>query len=92
MIGLLRREILHYIESTSFHDPCWNVYSFASRAEIAAEVDRLMDEFPEKRERIGVFTYVIASLPENLASAHGLIRHSRLAHVLSCLRSQHRLN
>jgi len=89
---LLRREILHHIESTFFHDPHWNVYTFASRAEIAAEVDRLMDEFPEKRERIGVFTYVMVSLPENLAFRHGLIRHSRLVGVLSSLRSPHRLN
>ena len=89
---LLRREILHQIESVSFHDPRWNVYRFASRTEIAAQVDRLMDEFPEERERIGVFTYVIASLPWNLATTHGLIRHSRLVQVLSSLRSQHSAN
>ena len=89
---LLRREILHHAESIFPHDRHWNVYRFASRAEIAPEVDRLMDEFPEKHERVGVFTYVMVSLPWNLASTHGLIQHSRLVQVLSSLRSQHRLN
>ena len=49
---LLRREILHHLETTAFYKGGWDVYSFASREEIAVQVDRVMDEFPDKYERI----------------------------------------
>jgi hypothetical protein len=63
---LLRREMLHHLEATSFYEACWNIYSYASRAEIAAEVDNLLDNCQgEWRRR--VFHYVLVTLPWNLA-------------------------
>ena len=82
---LLRREILHHLESAAFHEGRRNVCSFASRDEIAAEVDHLMDEFPDKYESIGVFSYVLITLPWNLAFKHGQVQHSRLAEALGKL-------
>jgi hypothetical protein len=79
---LLRREILHHLESTAFHEGRLNVYSFASRDEIAAEVDRMMNEFPDKYESMGVLSYVLVMLPWNLAFKHGQVQHSRLAEAL----------
>ena len=85
---LLRREILHHLESAAFHEGRRNVYSFASRDEIAAEVDHLMDEFPDKYESIGVFSYVLITLRWNLAFKHGQVQHSLLAEALGKLPSQ----
>lgn len=82
---VLRREILHHLESSASYDGRWNVYSFASRDEIAAEVDRLMGEFPDEYERLGVFSYVLVTLPWHLAFKHGLVQHSRLAGALGKL-------
>ena len=79
---LLRREILHHLESTASYESRRNVYSFASRDEIAAEVDHLMDEFPDKYESIGVFSYVLITLRWNLAFKHGQVQHSLLAEAL----------
>ena len=79
---LLRREILHHLESTAFYEGRLNVYSFASRDEIAAEVHCLMAEFPDKCRSIGVFSYVLVTLPWHLAFKHGQIQHSRLAEAL----------
>ena len=82
---LLRPEILHHLESTAFYEGRRNVYSFASRDEIAAEVDGLMNEFPHKYESIGVFSYVLVMLPWNLAFKHGQVQHSRLTEALGKL-------
>ena len=82
---LLRREILHHLESTGSHEGSRNVFSFASRDEIAAEVDRLMNEFPVEYESIGIFSYVLVTLPSHLAFKHGQVQHSRLAEVLGKL-------
>ena len=82
---LLRREILHHLESTAFYDGALNIYSFASRDEIATEVDRLMKEFPDKYKSLGVFSYVLVMLPWNLAFKHGRVQHSRLAEALDKL-------
>ena len=79
---LLRREILHHLESSAFYEGRRKVYSFASRDEIAAEVDHLMDEFPDKYESIGVFSYVLITLRWNLAFKHGQVQHSLLAEAL----------
>ena len=67
----LEHEILHHLESSAFYEGRRNVYSFVSRDEIAAEVDRLMNEFPAKYEGIGVFSYVLATLPWHLTFKHG---------------------
>src|SRR5438552_16314206 len=56
---LLRREILHHLESVCFYRAAWNIYTFASREEIAAETDRLIDEFPNKYACMGVLNYVL---------------------------------
>jgi hypothetical protein len=82
---LLRRELMHHIESTAFYEGHLNVYSFASRDEIAAEVDRLLDEFPDKYKSMGVFSYVLVLLPYNLAFKHGQVRYNRLAEALGKL-------
>jgi hypothetical protein len=82
---LLRREILHHLESTAVYEGRLNVYSFASRDEIATEVDRLMDKFPEKYASLGVFSYVLLMLPWNLAFKHDQVQYSRLAEALGKL-------
>jgi hypothetical protein len=84
---LLRREILHHLESKSGHRAWENVFSFASREEIGGEVDRLMDEFPEEFERSGVFCYVLVTLPWLLRFRHDRVRYNRLAAVFGRLPS-----
>lgn len=79
---LLRREILHHLEATSFYEADWNVYSYASRGEISAEVDRLFDDCPAKYER-KAFSHVLVLLPWELALKHGRLRYSRLTEVLA---------
>lgn len=79
---LLRREILHHLEATSFYRADWNIYTFASRAEIGAEVDRLLDVCPPEYER-GAFHHVLVMLPWELAFKHGRVRYSRLAKALA---------
>ena len=41
-----------------------------------------MDEFPDKYESIGVFSYVLITLRWNLAFKHGQVQHSLLAEAL----------
>src|SRR4029078_1262952 len=79
---LLRREILHHIESEAFYEARLYVFSFASRSEIAAEVDRLIDSFDERSKGLDVFTHVLLLLPWELAFKHGRIRYKRLATAL----------
>src|ERR1019366_207781 len=74
---LLRREMLHHLEATSFYEAGWNVYSYASRAEIAAEVDNLLDNCPAQYGGRQVFHYVLVTLPWNLAFRHKIVRSSR---------------
>jgi len=82
---LLRREILHHLESDAFYAGSLNIYSFASRDEIASEVDRMLDEFQDKYESLGVFSYVLITLPHHLAFKDGRVRYSRLAEALGKL-------
>ena len=79
---LLRREILHHLEATSFYEAYWNTYSYASRGEITAEVDRLLDSCPPEYER-GAFHHVLVLLPWELAFKHGRVGHSRLSEALA---------
>ena len=74
-----------HLESTAFYEGQLNVYSFASRDEIAAEVDHLMEEFLDKYASIGVFSYVLITVPWNLAFKYGRVRYSRLAEALGKL-------
>jgi hypothetical protein len=80
---LLRRELLRYLESTEFYRGRRNIFSFASRHEIGAELDKLLDAFQKKYESIGVFNYLLVSLSWHLRSKHGLIRYSRLSEALT---------
>jgi hypothetical protein len=82
---LLRRELLHHLESSEFHNGRLNVFAFASREEIAGEADHLINEFPEKYEGLGVFSYVLITLPWRLGFKHGLIRHGKLDEALAKL-------
>jgi hypothetical protein len=84
---LLRREILHHLESTLFYEPDCNVYTFASRKEIAAEVDFLLNDFPEDDiwGWMGVFGYVVRLLPWHIAIKHGKATRSRLEEALESL-------
>lgn len=84
---LLRRELLRHLESTELYKGQRNVFTIASREEIAAEVDRLIEEFPEEFQGAGVFVYVLVTLPWHLGFKHGLIRHSRLSEALAKLPS-----
>lgn len=79
---LLRREILHHLEATAFYEAGWNVYSYASRGEIAAQVDSLLDNCPPEFES-GVFHYVLTIVRWELAFKHGRVRYSRLAEALA---------
>ncbi len=86
---LLRREILRQLESSVVHEPGFrNVFTYASRDEIGAEVDRLLDEFPVKFERMGALIYVLVGLPWHLAFKHGFVRHSRLVQALSSMKAK----
>ena len=85
---LLRRELLRHLESTEFYKGSRNVFSFASREEISAEIDHLMDEFPDEFASSGVFKYVLVTLPWHLGFKHGLIHHSRLTEALAKLLSK----
>jgi len=82
---LLRRELLHYLESTEFHRGGRNMFKFASREQIAAEVDGLMDRFPKEHKTAGVFAYVVTALPWHLAFKHGIAEHTRLTDALAKL-------
>lgn len=79
---LLKRELLHHLESTEFYKGSLNLFSIASRKEIAAEVERLMDEFPKEHKGMGVFAFVLTALPWRLAFKHGVAEQSRLAAAL----------
>lgn len=80
---LLRRELLRHLESTEFYRGRRNIFTFASREEIAAEVDQLLEKFPDKYDRLGVFGYVLIKLPWVLGFKHGRIRYSRLTEALA---------
>ena len=81
---LLRREILRQLESTAVYEPGFqNVYTYTSRYEIAAEVDTLMQEFPHEYESMGVFSYVLITLPWHLAFKHGKVRRDSLLAALN---------
>ena len=83
---LLRREILRRLESSVVYDGPLNVYSFASREEIAAEVDRLLNEYPD--EIFNPLSYVLVCLPWHLAFKHGRVAYNRLAGALASLSSK----
>jgi hypothetical protein len=83
---LLRREILHHVESE-----CWNYYSLASREEIAAETDRLIDEFPGGDEPPGVFSYVFRNLFLYRLLKHPETKRNRLDEALAKLPAKQRL-
>ncbi len=86
---LLRREILRQLESTAVYEPDFhNVYTYASREEIAFEVDRLLDELTPEFESRGPLTYVLITLPWHLAFKHGRVRYSRLDEALRRLPGQ----
>jgi hypothetical protein len=79
---LLKRELLHYLESSESHSPS-NIFTFASRKEIAAELDRLMDEFSDKYKSLGVFSYILVKARWDLAFKHGRVKYSRLTGALA---------
>ena len=85
---LLHRELLRHLESTEVYEGRRNPFSFASREEIAAEVDQLLDEFPDKYESIGVFSYVLVTIPWHLGFKHGRIHYNRLTQALAMLTSK----
>lgn len=79
---LLRRELLHHLEATQFHAGSSNVFTFASREEIAAEVGGMIEGYQAKHEPIGVFNFVLITVQWNLAYKHGRVRYSNLAAAL----------
>jgi hypothetical protein len=82
---LLRRELLHHLESTEVYHGSLNIFAFASRREIATEVERLMDEFSDKFKSMGVFGYVLHLAPWHLAFKHGMTKYSKLNVALAKL-------
>jgi len=89
---LLRREMLRHLESTAFYEGHRNVFTFASREEIAAEIAGLLDKFSDKDEGIGVFSYILITLPWHLGFKHGRIRYSLLTKALATLPSKEATN
>jgi hypothetical protein len=85
---LLRREILRQLESAAFYEGRRNVYTFCSREEIAAEVDRLIDQFPEEYAHWGVFGWVLTNVRWHLAFRHGRVWHDRLAAAVAQMPSK----
>ena len=77
---LLRREILHHVESE-----CWSYYRLASREEIAAETDRLINEFSGGNEPPGVLSYVFRNLVLHLLLKHPETKRNRLDEALAKL-------
>jgi hypothetical protein len=78
---LLRREILRHFETSNVHEGRMNVYTFASRDEISAECDLLLQEYSTKSDPINVFAYVTSLLKWRLGFRHGLIQYDRLAAI-----------
>ncbi len=68
----------------------WNVFTLASRGEVAAEVDQLLDTFPDRFEHVGVFAYVLVTLPWDMGFKHGRIHYSRLSEALAKLQCKER--
>ena len=83
---LLRREILHHVESE-----CWSYYRFASREEIAAETDRLINEFPGGDLSPSVFSYVLRNLLHRLLLKQTPTDRNRLDEALAKLPARRRL-
>lgn len=79
---LLRRELLHHLEATEIYFGDQNIFTFASRMEIATEVERLMDQCPPDINGSGVFGYVLHMTPWNLAIRHEKIKLSKLSAAL----------
>ena len=83
---LLRREILRQLENRAIHEPGFrNVYSYASRGEIASEMDKLLNRIPPELQSRGPLFYVTVVLPWHLAFRYGLIRRSPLQAALNQL-------
>jgi len=87
---LLRRELLHHLEATEVYFGPQNIFNFASRTEIAGEVDRLMEQCPNSAEGSGVFGYILHMVPWNLAVRHERIKYSKLTAALMKLRDKPR--
>ena len=64
------------------------MYTYASRQEITAEVDTLIEKFPKKLEKMGVFGYVLTALPCSLGYKHGKIRRDPLVAALTELEAK----
>jgi hypothetical protein len=85
---LLRREILHHLEDEAIHGGgYWNLYNFATREEIAAKVDLLLNELPRELENLGVFFYVFTTAKGDLAFEHGLADFSYSKLLMRSVRS-----
>ena len=74
---LLRREMLHYLESTVIYHSHKNIFKFASRSEIEAEVDRQIEAFGQRMRAQphpidNVFNYVSIRVVWNLVAVKHL--------------------
>ena len=78
---LLRRELIRHIESST--DSWW--HRRVIPGEIAEIVDHLLDTFPDRHERLGVFAGVIGRFPWEYGARHGFVRYSQLTKALSAL-------
>ena len=70
---LLRREILHHLESESSR----SIFMLASREEIATELDQFLNELPGEYDR-AVFGYVLFKFPWHMHIKRGHVRYNRL--------------
>lgn len=84
---LLRRELLRHLAEIEIHKPL-NIFTFASRSEIAAKVDEFISTYSEKygkQSPTGVFQACLVILPFDLAYNHGFITYSHLAKALATM-------
>ena len=78
---LLRREIFRQYESYAYYSRFYNLFSYLSREQVYAEIDRLLDECKKPAEQFDYFMDVSLRLPWNLAFKHGRIQYDPLSKI-----------
>ena len=79
---LLRRELLHYLESAVHIDLIRRAQRLANPGEIPQIVDHLLDTFSSKLEDFDVFSRIALRVPWEVAARHGRLRYNHLTKAL----------
>lgn len=80
---LLKREILRQSENFLRDKGPMNIWSFASREEIANEIDTVLSECEKKGRIRNVLSLILVTLPWRVGYKHGRIVYSRLAEAFA---------